>query len=368
MEPEEAAGMAMEPEEAAGGDQDWLQEPQEEATPLKYDIMTMPADYTLEVLHDKWRKREIVMPKFQREYVWSITQASRLIESFILGLPVPPVFLYINSEEKMLVVDGAQRLRSIFGFFEGHFGDKAGKKRHAFRLRGINRDSRLYDKEFGDLNLEDQLRLKNTILRSILVRQLHPDDHTSIYHIFERLNTGGITLKDQEVRNCVYAGRLNDLLIDLNWTTEWREILGRPKPDKRKKDVQLILRYMALFHGGADYRAPMRDFMSRFMSERRDPTDEFIRSERRRFDDACRLVLAKLGEKPFHQARVFNTAVFDSMFVAFARNLDSCPADVAKRAEDLRGSQEFQRRTTHATTDEAAVRARLDLAQRSLFE
>ncbi len=369
VEPAGQDGVAVEPAGQDGGNQEWLQEePQEVATPREYDVMTMPADYTLEDLHSKWRNREIAWPESQRRDAWSITQASRLIESIVMGLPVPPVFFYIDAEEKTLVVDGVQRLRSIFGFFEGYFGDENVKKRPVFRLRGINKDSRLYDKEFEDLDLDDQLRLKNTAFRAILIRQLQPSDHTMIYHVFERLNTGRVTRKDQEIRNCVYEGKLNDLLADINWTAEWRKILGRPKPDERKRDVQLILRYTALFHSGADYRAPMKDFMSRFMSEKRDPSDEFIRSERRRFDDTCRLVLARLGEKPFHQARALNAAVFDSMFVAFARNLDSCPTDIAKRAENLRNSQEFQRHTTHATTDGTAVRARLDLARRSLFE
>ena len=356
------------PDTDDGADQEWLEEEsREETTPLEYEIMTMPADYTLEVLHDKWRKKEITVPKFQREYVWSITQASRLIESFIMGLPVPPVFLYVDPTQKVLVVDGMQRLRSIFDFFDGCFGDKVGKKQKAFKLSGINKESRLYGKTFEELDSQDQLRLKNTVLRSILIRQLRPHDRTSIYHIFERLNTGGMALKDQEVRNCVYEGKLNDLLTELNTTAEWRDILGRPKPDKRKRDVQLILRYMALFHNGKDYHKPMRDFMSKFMGEKKDPPDEFIRSERRRFDDTCRLVLARLGEKPFRQARSLNPAVFDSMFVAFARNPDSCPADIVERAKNLRGNQDFQRYTTHATTDDAAVRSRLDLAQKSLF-
>ena len=85
-----------------------------------YDILSYPADYTLEVLVGKWNKGEINVPPLQRRFIWSQTRASKLIESFLMGLPVPPVFFYQEKDtNKLLVVDGHQRLRSIAYFFRG---------------------------------------------------------------------------------------------------------------------------------------------------------------------------------------------------------------------------------------------------------
>jgi uncharacterized protein with ParB-like and HNH nuclease domain len=340
-----------------------------ETTPLEYDIIVIPADYTLEVLYQKWKNKEIVMPPFQRSYVWNIVQASRLIESFLMGLPIPPVFFYVETDQKNLVIDGRQRLQSIFYFFDGFFGesDYSGKRRE-FKLEGINEKSRWYKKRFVDFEETDQRKLKNAVLRTILVKQLHPDqDHTSIYHIFERLNTGGIALQDQEVRNCVFSGKLNDLLVELNKYENWRKILGKPKLDTRQKDIQLILRYMSLFHNSSEYKKPMKEFLSKFMSTNRNPSNDFIQEETSRFKNTCDLLIQQLGERPFNPKGALNPSVFDSIFIAFAKNLDSRQDDMKNKVQKLRESPEFKKYTSKATTDVDVVINRLALAEKQLF-
>lgn len=340
----------------------------EETTPIEYGIWQMPADYTLELLHHKIKAGDITIPQFQRGYVWSPVQASRLIESFLMGLPIPPVFLFVEPDQRMLVIDGMQRLMTIFYFFEESFERRPGGQPRPFRLTGINRDSRLYGKQMSTLEAADMLKLKNAVLRAVQVQQTRPEkDHSAIYHIFERLNMGGTALEDQEVRNCVYQGKLNDLLANLNEHVSWREILGKPNPHTRKKDIQLILRYMALFHDGASYRGPMVDFLSEFMGKNRNPTDEFMRAERHRFEKACRAILDNAGSRPFHPRGFLNQAVFDSVFVAFARNADRCPDDMDRRLAALHADRMFQKHTTSSTTDPEAVSARLGLAEQILF-
>lgn len=157
----------------------------EESTPAEFEIATYPADFTLEILHQKLLLQEIVIPKFQRGFVWKMPQASRLIESFLLGLPVPQIFIYTDQDQKLLIIDGQQRLKSIHYYFEGYFGerDKTGKRR-VFKLEGLNERSKWIGKAFEDLDESDKRKLKNAVLRAIIVKQLNPDDDTSIYHIF----------------------------------------------------------------------------------------------------------------------------------------------------------------------------------------
>ena len=148
-----------------------------------------------------------------------------------------------------------------------------------------------------------------------------------MYHVFERLNTGGTFLTNQEVRNCVYIGSFNELLHALNQLDSWRLILGKPKPDSRQRDIELILRFLSLSDPAWGYQSPMKDFMSRYMSSHKNASDKFLSDIRRRFESTCRTVISKLGEKPFHLKRGINSAAMDAVMVAIAGNTENLEAD-----------------------------------------
>ncbi len=97
----------------------------EDEVSVEYDITTYPSDFTLSGICDMWKEKGITIPEFQREFVWTIKQSLLLIESFLLGLPVPPVFFYIDSENKNLIIDGQQRILSIVFFYDGYFGSES---------------------------------------------------------------------------------------------------------------------------------------------------------------------------------------------------------------------------------------------------
>src|SRR5712692_770654 len=311
------------------------EEEDNESAPPTYEINTYPADFTLEVLHQKWKAGDIEIPQFQRQFVWKQVQASKLIESFLIGLPVPAVFLYTERKsQKFLVIDGQQRLRSIFYFFEGFFGEEQKGKRTIFQLKGLSDKSTYLDKKFTDFDEADQRKLWNCVLRSFIVQQLDPNDDTSIYHIFERLNTGGTLLANQEIRNCVYRGSLNELLHKLNALPAWRSIVGKPHPDSRQKDVELILRFFALLDH-SHYQKPMKDFLSKFMKANREPGQNVLRQFRKLFTTTCTAIVNHLGAKPFHILAGLNSAVFDCVMVSFANNFETIPQDIKQRYEGL---------------------------------
>ena len=299
-----------------------------------YEILTYPADYTLSVLVDKWNRGQLVIPKFQRRFVWTQAQASKLIESFLLGLPVPPIFLYSESgTADLLVVDGQQRLKTLASFYEGFFGDEIRGQRAVFRLIGLDEHSPFLGKTYQDLVESENvtaLRFDDSVLRAFVVKQLNPADNTSIYHIFERLNTGGTFLNPQEVRNCVRHGKLNDSLMEINLNSDWRRIYGKPQPDKRLRDVELILRFLALYYDSQSYSKPMKDFLNKFMDAHRDPDDRQLDEYRTLFSRTAAAVASSLGARPFHIRAGLNAAVFDSVFVAFARNLEQVPDEDRK--------------------------------------
>lgn len=338
-----------------------------ESVPAGYQVATYPADYTLEVLHQKWKADEIVIPKFQRQFVWQQRQASRLIESFLVGLPVPAVFFYSEREsQKYLVIDGQQRLKSVFYYFEGYFGSERQGKRKVFSLQGLHQESPFYQKKFEDLQEEDQRRLKNAVLRTFIVQQLAPADDTSMYHIFERLNTGGTLLASQEIRNCIYRGRFIEFLEEINKLPCWRKILGKTEPDSRQRDIELLVRFFAMRDRSA-YKTPMKDFLSRFTQKNRNASEEILRSSRQMFEQTCDAVINSLGDKPFHIRSGLNAAVFDAVMVAFSEHLDDIPTNISVRYENWVKSENCRLNTTQRTTDVGRVRERFRHAEQELF-
>lgn len=292
-------------------------EPQDpDSEDATYDLFTYPADFTLEVLHQKLSvNKDIVIPRFQRKFVWSVVQASRLVESFLLGLPVPPVFLYgERNSDKLLVVDGQQRLRSVSYYFSGFFGEEEAGKRSVFRLK-LGEKSKWDGLSIADLKPEDRSKLKNGVLRSYVMKQTNADDNKSIFYAFERLNTGGTLLAPQEVRNSIYGGRFNDLLHELNKRESWRKILGKEMPDTRLKDLELLLRFFALTTNLNIYDKPMREFLTNFMIRSRQESNPTLKNM---FELTTDAVFKYLGAKPFHIKAGLNAAVFDAVLVAFA--------------------------------------------------
>jgi len=350
---------------------------QEVALQSGYDILTYPADFTLEVLVQKWKKGDILIAPGQRRFIWSQARASRLIESFLIGLPVPPVFFYQETgTNKLLVVDGQQRLRSIVYFFSGKFGDKDGDP--VFNLLGLNEKSRFYETTYHQLKDSDQESFNkfiNSVMRSFVVKQLDPKDDTSIFEMFERLNTGGVSLTPQEIRNCIYQCPLNELLDELNKYEPWRRIVGGP-PDRRMRDAELILRFMALRWGKA-YRKPMKKFLNNFMEEHKKTPRKNLEPFEQEFKATARCVVEFLGEKPFHVRRGLNAAVYDSVFTAFSKHLDIVNRDhVTKKIRRniansfkhlIHKDTEFTEWTISATTDQDIVPKRLARAEEALF-
>lgn len=335
---------------------------------VTYDIASYPSDLTLSVLADMWKAGDIVIPEFQRNFVWSINQASLLIESFLLGLPVPQVFFYVDKDNKNLVIDGQQRLLSVVYFLEGYFGSESlHGKRQIFRLTGLDERSPFAKKRFVDLEESSQRKVRNAVLRAINIRQLDPKgEHTSIYHIFERLNTGGTPLKPQEIRNCVFRGGFAPLLRELNNDGSWRQILGKKTLDRHQKDVELLLRVFALSNSSNDYEKPMKEFLNVAMERNKSGGTTRVKWFVERFARATKIIVKQLGAKPFHIRGPLNSSALDSVMCTVIEHIDRLPADLASRFEELTRDENFRKFTFSGTSDVAVLSARFELARKYL--
>lgn len=336
--------------------------------PLKYEVITYPADFTLEGLVSKYEKKQIKIPGFQRKYVWKQGQASRLIESFLLGLPVPAIFLYVDPVDNIMnVIDGQQRLMSIVYYFKGFFGEEIKSRKKIFKLEGISDKSPFYKKTYEDIERDNPSswnQLNDSVLRAFVIKQTNPRDMTSAYHIFERLNTGGTQLSSQEIRNCLYHGSFNDLLGTLNQYENWRKIFGQQKSHVRQRDIELILRFFAFYFN--DYSKPMVNFLSGFMSKKRKVNDNEKEKMEQLFKNTCNKTIELFGEKPFHLQKGLNVAVYDSVFIAIAKS-ENIPDDIKKRYDNLKSNEEYIEYVHKWTTDNNRVKARFEIAQKTLF-
>lgn len=341
-----------------------VEEESDEAPYIEFDISVSPSDPTLEFLAHKVKNGDILIPFYQRKYVWKIEQASRLIESFLMGLPVPQVFLYVNEDDQLEVIDGQQRIRSVAYFFEGYFGDEDNLgRRQKFKLKGLSERSEYNGKTFEELSARDQRKLRNSTLRAINVKQLKPSLRSdSVFHIFERLNTGGTTLKPQEIRNAVYRGAIVDEMRSLNSIPEWQSILGLKKPDKNQKDVELVLRPFSLFEVWGDYEKPMLRYLNGFMDSNKDFKSLRAKKFANRFPEAVRIVNAAL-DKPFRPKGLLNSAVLEAVMVTVLENDSITVESLIDKYPKLLNDKDFLDHITGGTTDTLVLKARMKAAE-----
>ncbi len=266
---------------------DYVENDEELADVEVYDVSVSPNDFNVSTMNDFIKSGVLVIPGFQRNYVWDLRRASKLVESLIIGLPVPQIFLYEAARNRFHVIDGQQRLMSLYYFIEQRFPrmEARAQLRRIFAEHGRIPDEVFQDdKYFTDfrLNLPDRLSgVKNKFngltyeslddyqltfnlrtIRNVIIRQNSPSDgESSIYEIFNRLNTGGINLSTQEIRASLFHSEFYDMLMRINYADGWRHILRDTLPDLRLKDVELLLRMFAMLDDVESYSSSMSRFL-----------------------------------------------------------------------------------------------------------
>ena len=293
--------------------------------PVQYEITSFGADYDAEGLVRRLQREDIYIPPFQRSFVWTQRESSRFIESLLLGLPVPGIFLArAPKTKKLLVIDGQQRLRSIQFFFEGYFNpDPEAESKTVFKL--LNVQKQFEGRTFDTLNEDDRIILNDSIIHATIVKQESPSgEQSSIYHIFERLNTTGRKLSPQQIRVAIYHGSFLEMLHSMNDYSTWRSIFG--KKSKTLKDQELILRFLALYHkfqkyGENDDTKTMKGFLNDFAYKHRYGNKESLGKFSSLFKNTIDAVYQTFGEKAFRPERALNAAVYDSVMVGIAKRL-----------------------------------------------
>ena len=239
------------------------------------EILSKDWDPSIKELHDYKTDGDLILdPDYQRNYVWNLKKASRLVESILMRVPIPVIYLSEESSGKFVVIDGQQRLKSLFGFLDGKIEIYDGRLKKwkfvEFKLKGLETLKYLNGATYSKLRPKTlQKQFKTSPLK--VVKILKQNSPKLKYDIFERLNRGAVKLNDQEVRNCIYHGSYNDLIKKLATNKNYMFALGQKGPHKRMQDRELVLRFLAFYHQTYHkYTPPMKQFLNIEMKNHRE--------------------------------------------------------------------------------------------------
>ena len=349
----------------------------DEPSNYQYRITAYGADYPVDALVKRMASEDIIVPTFdpdratgevkgfQRKFIWTKPQCDRFVESLLLGFPVPGIFLVAQDDGRMLVLDGQQRLRTLQAFYGGML---RGRQHRLERVQ-----DQFKGKTYDSLDPEDRRRLNDRIIHATIVKQDEPsNDQSSVYMIFERLNTGGTTLQPQEIRVALYGGSFIEFLRLMNEFQPWRTIYG-PK-SKRLKDQELILRFFALLYQMDSYKRPMRDFLNTYLGDNRDLPSDDAKTMKDIFEQTISAILEGIGPRAFRPQRALNVSIMDSIMVGVAKRIIkggpiSDFEDLGAKYNNLIHDQKFLSTMESGTTNEDSVKSRLattTLAMQSL--
>ncbi|MCK9411425.1 MAG: DUF262 domain-containing protein [Prolixibacteraceae bacterium] len=293
----------------------------------KRKIYTEQGDPEINSLHRRFVKGRLnIQPAFQRQFVWDKIKCSRLIESALLDIPIPIVYLSEEQDGKENVIDGQQRLTAFFSFIDGKFPDNTD-----FKLTGLNVFIELNGKKFNQLSEELQEKIITYKLRAIKFKK--ESDGDLQFEIFARLNSGSVPLNDQELRNCVFRGRFNEVIKELAQDKDFKYLLGIASPDRRMKDRELVLRFASFhFNTYLKYKSPIKKFLNDSMEKYRNISPIEEENLRTAFKNTIQIIKSLLDKNAFKryyrgdekningkwESQQFNVSIFDILMYSFS--------------------------------------------------
>lgn len=342
-----------------------------------FNITSWGADLSFRELIQMYEEGELVKPELQRNYVWRKIDASRFIESLLLGLPVPSIFLANTDDAKKLIIDGYQRIMTVYDYVQRK---KFSKEESIFRL--VNSqiiNERWRNKAFDELSPEDQRRIKASTIHAIVFAQKHPkNDDTSLFQIFSRINSSGRALNAQEIRNCICQGEFNRMLIELNTYDKWRILYRNEQPDSRMLDIELILRFFAirdlLKNKQSKKKINLRKLLDLYMKNFDVGKIDEYRSE---FIAMINCVYISLGVTAFSALNLnetygkhLNPLLFEGLSIAFddaIRRGVKISDNMEERKRRVLSNDEFIAASKLRTTDVDNIEKRIKIAKTILF-
>jgi hypothetical protein len=307
----------------------------------KGEITTSANDFNILTLQSMCDKGQIIIPPFQRRYVWDRKKASMLIDSVMKGLPIPPVYCFRDNNNKWLLIDGQQRLLSIYFFIKGRFPREGSEqykdiskidfkddslfKDFTLEFKGGTEINHLHGLSYKSLSENDRDQFDLFALRTYIITPADSKSTDAIYEVFNRFNTGGIKLEPQEIRRSLYHSPFFVTLDEVNKNAQWQRLFGQGESIReaaqRGRDSEILLRSLALLDAGQDKYSPsMVKFINKFC-EKMKPSKaddayneqvDYLKALVESFFEHC----SDLSSDAFYRNNRFSNILFESVFYA----------------------------------------------------
>lgn len=306
------------------------------------EIVSDGYDMSIGELINLYKENEIrIHPEFQRLFRWDPTRKTRFIESILLGLPLPPIFVYQDNEGVWELIDGLQRLSTIFEFV-GVLRNEDGTLRLSTALEGTRFLPSLGDKKWtptsedenDGIGTSQQLQIKRARMRVEILKQ--ESDPQAKYELFQRLNTGGDNLSEQEIRNCVGV-MLNPAfqcwLVELADVPEFRRTISQTEVAiERQVNVELVLRFFAFRHVSYKSGLDVHEYLDDALVKLATDTEFNFNAEKAVFARTFGLLGTVMGESAFKRwngadfGGKFLMSVFEVVALGVSKNIDAIDA------------------------------------------
>lgn len=264
-------------------------------------IRTKSLDVSFNELYDMYQNQELkISPDYQRLFRWGEEKQSRFVESLILEMPVPPIFVIETDEGVYELIDGLQRISSYLHFRGEHLGETDDDY---LVLQGCDIIEDLNGLTFNNLPKALQIKIKRSFVRMEVIKK---ESEISLkYHMFKRLNTGGELLSAQEIRNCtirLLGSEGMDFLEKCSRDENFKAVIKRVGSDKlsTRYDQELVLRFFAIKNDIESYKYPVTEFLTRYLEKITTKEIEFnYDKEFQVFADTFQMINNMLGEEAF---------------------------------------------------------------------
>ncbi|MGE4308795.1 DUF262 domain-containing protein [Bacteroides sp.] len=309
-----------------------------------------------------------IAPEYQRQFRWGEKRQSALIESIFLGIPVPSLFMATNSNGSWEVIDGVQRLSSIINFAADSL-DRAREKtnlKDPLKLEDLKKLSSFNGYKFSELPRSIQL---DFLLKPIKITTLSDKSDMSVrFDLFERLNTGGIKLSDQEIRSCIYRGRFNDFIKELSQYENFKAATKLPNNSETDGTrEELVLRFFAYLNNREDFDHSVVDFLNSYM-ELSSKTFDYKKNE-----EIFKTIFDKLATLPNGIVKtktrsITSTIFFEAVTVGAAEAYKQAGSINIHHFYDWIADKEFNKSITGATNSKPRVKFRIDFCRDKFLE
>lgn len=337
----------------------------EQITRSRKEIRTDRMDMSFGEIMNMYENNEIVIsPEFQRAFRWDNERQTKFIESIMLGIPIPPIFVAETSNNVWELVDGLQRLSTVLSFF----GILKDEEKNNLVLSEGSILSKLAEFNLYTIPLKYKLLIKRAVCRVEVIR--FDSEFDMRYELFNRLNTGGVALSEQEIRNCIFRGysnRFNAFINDLGNDKKFQQIVYIRDEEKETMYCQeLVLRYFTLKNVGANFKS-LQDHMSSYMLELSKHPEKFNFEEERDLFFRVVNLINKINENIFKLGRInFSTSMYDAIMVNFALQIDYFESlsseEILAKINKLTDDETFRQNTGASSSSKSRIRAKIKIA------